>query len=510
VEGSSSGVEFSSGAGRWLIAVTVAGSGMAFLDGTVVNVALPAIGEDLNASTSALQWILNGYLLTLASLILLGGSLGDRLGRRRVFQAGIALFTLASLLCAVAPTVELLIFARLIQGVGGALLTPGSLAILEASFRPADRARAIGAWSGLGGVATAFGPLLGGWLISAISWRAIFVINLPIGIFVAWAASRHVPESRDPNATGRLDVSGAALAAIGLGGTTYALIEAPEGNHPAAVAVTAVIGIAALIGFFMQEHRSANPMLPLSIFRSRQFSAANAVTFVVYAALGGVFFLLVSFLQISMGYSPIAAGSASLPVTILMLVGSARAGAMAQRIGPRLPLTIGPLVIAAGLLLMLRINPGDSYVTTVLPAVIVFGLGLTFVVAPVTATVLAAVDSTRSGIASGVNNAVARVAGLLAVAVLPAVAGLTGDKFYEPSQMTDGFHMGMVVCAVLAVIGAVVAWTTISSDVLHDEGDEGDEEETGEPEKCYSCGVGAPPLRPGREPAPAPELTGGS
>jgi EmrB/QacA subfamily drug resistance transporter len=499
VEGNSSaGIAYSSGAGRWLIAVTVAGSGMAFLDGTVVNVALPKIGEDLNASTSALQWILNGYLLTLASLILLGGSLGDRLGRRRVFQAGVVLFTLASLLCAVAPTVELLIFARLIQGIGGALLTPGSLAILEASFRPTDRARAIGAWSGLGGVATAFGPLLGGWLIAAISWRAIFLINLPIGIFVVWAASRHVPESRDPNATGKLDTSGAALAAIGLGGTTYALIEAPEAGKLTAVVVTAVIGIAALVGFFMQERRSANPMLPLSIFRSRQFSAANAVTFVVYAALGGVFFLLVSFLQISMGYSPIAAGSASLPVTALMLVGSARSGAMAQRIGPRLPLTVGPLVIAAGLLLMLRINPGDSYVTTVLPALIVFGLGLTFVVAPVTATVLAAVDSTRSGIASGVNNAVARVAGLLAVAVLPLAVGLTGDKFYEPSHMTSGFHMAMVICAALAAIGAVIAWTTISPGVLHEEG--------AEEEKCdYSCDVGAPAMRPGREPTPSPE-----
>jgi MFS family permease len=236
-------------------------------------------------------------------------------------------------------------------------------------------------------------------------------------------------------------------------------------------------------------------MLPLSIFRSRQFSAANAVTFVVYAALGGVFFLLVSFLQISMGYSPIAAGSASLPVTILMLVGSARAGALAQRIGPRLPLTVGPLVIAAGLLLMLRIGPGDGYVTAVLPAVVVFGLGLTFVVAPVTATVLAAVDSTRSGIASGVNNAVARVAGLLAVAGLPVAAGLTGDKFYEPSHMTIGFHIGMAICAALAAIGAVIAWTTISADVLHEE--EGEEE----PEERFSCDVGAPTMRPAPEPS---------
>ena len=492
---SSDGIAFESAAGRWLIAVTVAGSGMAFLDSTVVNVALPKIGEDLNASTSSLQWILNGYLLTLASLILLGGSLGDRLGRRRVFKAGIVLFSLASLLCAVAPSVELLVFARLIQGIGGALLTPGSLAIIEASFRPADRARAIGAWSGLGGVATAFGPLLGGWLIAAISWRAIFLINLPIGVFVWLMASRHVPESRDPTATGKLDLSGALLAAIGLGGSTYALIEAPEHGASAAVILTALIGVAALVGFFVGEHRSANPMLPLSIFRSRQFSAANAVTFVVYAALGVVFFLLVSFLQISMGYTPIEAGSASLPVTFLMLVGSARAGELAQRIGPRIPLTLGPLIIAGGLLLMLRINPGDSYITTVLPAVLVFGIGLTLVVAPVTATVLAAVDSSHAGIASGVNNAVARVAGLLAVAVVPVLSGLTGDKFYEPDQMTHGFHMGMMMSAVLALIGAVIAWTTISSEVLHEDG--------AEPEECdYSCGVGAPTMAPPREATP--------
>jgi EmrB/QacA subfamily drug resistance transporter len=495
VEGNSSGVAFQSTAGRWLLAVTVAGSGMAFLDGTVVNVALPDIGRDLNASTSALQWILNGYLLTLASLILLGGSLGDRLGRRRVFQAGVALFTVASLGCAAAPNVELLIVARLVQGVGGALLTPGSLAIIQASFRPADRARAIGAWSGLGGVATAFGPLLGGWLIAAISWRAIFLINLPIGVFVFLAASRHVPESSDPTATGKVDLSGAALAAIGLGGSTYALIEAPEGMS-AAVVATAVIGIGALIGFFVQERRTPNPMLPLSIFRSRQFSAANGVTFVVYAALGVVFFLLVSFLQISLGYTPVEAGASTLPITALMLVGSARAGALAQRIGPRIPLTVGPLIITVGLLLMLRINPGDSYVGYVLPAVFVFGLGLTFVVAPVTATVLAAVDSSHAGIASGVNNAVARVAGLLAVAVIPVIAGLTGDKFYEPSHMTHGFHVGMIVCAILAALGAVVAWTTISSDVLEEEGEE--------PEECdYSCGIGAPALRPAREPVAA-------
>ena len=495
--GEQSGVAFESKAGRWLLIVSVAGSGMAFLDGTVVNVALPAIGRDFDATTGALQWIANSYLLTLASLILLGGSLGDRYGRRRVFVLGVGLFTFASLLCAVAPNEQALIGARLLQGIGGALLTPGSLAIIEASFRPGDRARAIGAWSGLGGVATALGPLLGGWLIGAISWRAIFLINLPIGIFVAWAATRHVHESSDPMASGRIDVRGAALTAIGLAGTTYALIEAPEGGS-ALVVLAAVVGILSLLGFFAVERSIANPMLPLEIFRSRQFSAANAVTFVVYAALGGFFFLLVAFLQISLDYTPIEAGAASLPVTLLMLLFSARAGALAQRIGARLPLTIGPLVIAVGLLLLLSLESGSSYLTGVLPGVIVFGLGLTLVVAPVTATVLAAADSRHSGIASGVNNAVARVAGLLAVAVLPLAAGITGDDFYDPQKMTDGFHMALVICAVLAALGGVLAWFTISAEVLHAEAEpDGDT-----PERLaedYSCGFEAPPLRPGRE-----------
>ena len=314
-----------------------AGSGMAFLDGTVVNVALPDIGRDFGASTSALQWILNGYLLTLASLILLGGSLGDRYGRRRIFVLGVGLFTAASLLCAIAPSAELLIVARLLQGVGGALLTPGSLAMIEASFRPGDRARAIGAWSGLGGVAAALGPLLGGYLIGAISWRAIFLINLPLGIFVAWAAPGTCRRRSDPTATGRIDLRGAALAALGLAGTTYALIEAPGKGASAAILVAGIGGVLALVAFFVGERRSANPMLPLEIFRSRQFSAANGVTFVVYAALGGVFFLLVSFLQISIGYTPIEAGAASLPVTLLMLLFSARSGALAQRIGATHP-----------------------------------------------------------------------------------------------------------------------------------------------------------------------------
>lgn len=496
--GDGGGIAFESGPGRWLLVVSVAGSGMAFLDGTVVNVALPDIGRDFDATTGSLQWILNGYLLTLASLILLGGSLGDRYGRRRIFVIGVGVFTLASLFCAAAPNTETLIGARLLQGIGGALLTPGSLAIIEASFRPGDRARAIGAWSGLGGVATAFGPLLGGWLIGAISWRAIFLINLPIGIFVAWAATRHVPETRDPMASGRIDFSGAVLAALGLAGCTYALIEAPEMKTPALVWGAGIIGIAALIGFFVAERRVANPMLPLEIFRSRQFSAANAVTFVVYAALGGFFFLLVAFLQIALGYSPIAAGAASLPITVLMLLFSARAGMLAQRIGPRLPLTFGPLIIAAGFLWLSQLDAGSNYLTGILPPIIVFGIGLTMVVAPVTATVLAAADSRHSGIASGVNNAVARVGSLLAVAVLPLAAGLTGDDFYDPVKMVDGFQMAMMICAALSAIGGVLAWFTISAQVLHAEPEPGGDtpERLGED---YSCGFTGPPLRPGRE-----------
>ena len=501
------GVAFESRAGRWVLAVSVLGSGLAFLDGTVVNVALPDIGRDLGATTSSLQWILNGYLLTLASLILLGGSLGDRHGRRRIFVLGVGLFTFASLLCAMAPNVELLIAARLLQGVGGALLTPGSLAMIEASFRAGDRARAIGAWSGLGGVAAALGPLLGGYLVGAVSWRAIFLINIPIGIFVVLMAGRHVPETRDPTTSGHLDYVGSALAALGLGGTTYALIEGPGNGLSPVILLTGVGGVVALFAFILAERRSVSPMMPLTMFASRQFSAANLVTFVVYAALGGFFFLFVAFLQISLGYSPIAAGAASLPVTALMLSLSARSGALAQRIGARIPLTVGPLVIAAGLLLMMRIGPGDDYLTSVLPAVIVFGLGLTLVVAPVTATVLAAADARHAGTASGINNAVSRVAGLLAVAVLPLVAGLTGDSFYDPAAMTDGFHVAMVTCAVLAALGGVLAWLTISADVL-----EAKPDQRGEPlpevSTDFSCAVSGAPLVPDREVAPAAQTAG--
>jgi EmrB/QacA subfamily drug resistance transporter len=408
------------------------------------------------------------------------------------------LFTVASLLCAVAPNAELLVVARLVQGVGGALLTPGSLAMVESDFRPADRARAIGAWSGLGAVAGALGPLVGGALVGAVSWRAVFLINLPLGIVIVVMARRHVPETRDPAASGRIDFRGVVLAAVGLGATTYALIEAPGHGGSPLVPVAAIGGALGLIAFVLAERRSANPMVPLSLFSSRQFSAANAVTFVVFGALSGVFFLLVAFLQISLGYSPLAAGAASLPITVLMLLLSPAAGALAQRIGPRIPLTLGPLVTALGLVLMSRIDPGDSYVSGVLPAVIVFGLGLTLVVAPVTATVMAAADERHSGIASGINTAVSRLSGLIIVAVLPLVAGLTGEKFYNPTAMDHGFHVAMLVCAILAVAGGVLAWFTISSDVLESEPAPGGDVPTGVLHD-FSCGVAGAPLRPGRE-----------
>ncbi|MGB8407861.1 MAG: DHA2 family efflux MFS transporter permease subunit [Mycobacterium sp.] len=466
-ESAPSRVRIGSAAGRWVIAATVLGSGMAQLDATVVNVALPAIGRDLSIQTSGLQLVVSAYSVTLAALILLSGSLGDRLGRRRVFVVGVVWFAVASAICAGATNVESLIAARALQGIGGALMTPGSLAIIQASFIPADRAKAIGAWSALGGVAAAIGPLLGGYLVQAVSWRAIFLINVPIGCVVAWLALRHVPESRDPLTTGRLDYPGATTATVGLAGVTYAIVEGPNrGWNTAAVLTAGVLGVVSIVAFVLIERRTAHPMLPLLIFSSRQFTSANVVTFVVYTALGGVFFLLVLVLQTALGYSPVAAGAASLPVTAIMLGLSSASGALAQRIGPRLPLTVGPLLVAAGMLLMTRIGPGSTYVTAVLPAMVIFGLGLAATVAPVTAAALAAADERYAGAASGVNNAVARAGGLLAVALLPPIAGLTGDAFQSPSAITAGFHTAMLISAGLAVAGAVIAFTSISDDLL--------------------------------------------
>src|SRR4051794_35917976 len=423
------GLRMGTAAGRWVLATTVLGSGLAMIDGTVVNVALERIGTDLGAGFADLQWTVNAYTLALASLILLGGSLGDHLGRRRVFVVGVVWFALASLLCGLAPNVGVLIAARALQGVGGALLTPGSLALISASFHGRDRAAAVGAWSGLGGIAGAVGPFLGGWLVE-ISWRLVFLINLPLAALIVVVALRHVPESRDTEAAKGLDYTGTVLGALGLGALTYGLTGLGSSGGLAAAAGV-VVGIAALVAFVVVERRSPHPLVPPALFANATFSAANGVTLLMYAALGTVFLMLVLQLQVVAGFSPLAAGAALLPVTLVMLAFSARSGALAGRIGPRLQLTVGPLVSAGGLVLMLRIGPGTSgiegWLLDVLPAVLVFGAGLALTVAPLTATVLDAAPDRFAGSASGVNNAVARAAGLLAVAVVPVLAGITGD-----------------------------------------------------------------------------------
>jgi EmrB/QacA subfamily drug resistance transporter len=468
---------------------------MALLDGTIVNIALPRIGEDLDAPLSALQWTVNGYMLTLAGLILLGGGLGDRYGRRRVFTVGVVWFALASALCGIAPDSGVLIAARALQGVGGALLTPGSLALVQSTFRPDDRAKAVGAWSGLGGVAGAVGPFLGGWLVDGPGWRWIFLVNLPLAAVVVAIAVRHVPESRDRGASGSFDVGGAALAALCLAGVTYALIAASGSTSWASVAVPAVAGVACGAAFLRVERRRKHPMLPLSVFSSRLFTSMNVVTLCLYAAIGGVFFILPVQLQIAAGYSALRAGLATLPVTVLMLLLSAPAGGLAQRIGPRLPLTAGPLVTAGGLLLLTRLGPGSSsYWIDVLPAVVVQGLGMSLFVAPLTATVLASVDVDHAGVASGVNNAAARVAQLLIVAALPLAVGLSDQAYRSPGRVNDAFGSAMLICAGLCALSALLAFLLVPKEALEQE--EG-AEPAPRPQCRANCAVPAPPLEPG-------------
>ncbi|MGC4109785.1 MAG: MFS transporter [Nocardioides sp.] len=450
-------IEYSSAVGRGVVLAAVLGSGMAMLDGTVVNVALKTIGKDLHASLAQLQWITNGYLLLLASLILLGGALGDRLGRRRVFLVGVVWFAAASVLCGIAPNPTLLIAARVLQGIGGALLTPGSLAIIEAVFTKADRGRAIGAWSGLGSIAAAIGPFLGGGLVEFASWRWIFLINAPLAALTVVVALRYVPETR-AESDGPFDALGAALAAVFLGGLTYWLIEWRTSFALAAL----VVGVLAGAAFLLVEHRSRHPMMPLSMFASRNFSAANAMTLLVYAALGAIMFFLVIDLQTVLGYGALQAGLATLPLTIVMLLLAARGGQLGARIGPRIPMTVGPIVMAVGVGWLSRVDAGTSYWLGVLPPVVVFGLGLSLMVAPLTMTVLAAAPEDRTGIASGVNNAVARAGSLLAVAALPVAVGLSGDEYADPGTFGDAYEKAMLICAALLVLGGVISWLTIT------------------------------------------------
>ncbi len=451
-------LRYRSAGGRWVIAATVLGSGMAAIDATVIGIALPTIGRDFHASLGTLQWVVTGYTLTLASLLLLGGSLGDRYGRKRVFVIGVAWFALASAACALAGGSSQLIVLRVLQGVGGALLTPGSLAILEASFTPEDRSEAIGAWSGLGGVATAAGPLVGGYLISAASWRWIFLINIPIGVVVLLVSARHVPESRDPSATGRIDVAGAVLATVSLAGVAYALIDGPaRGWASPAVLVSLVVGVSGSVAFLAVEARSSSPMLPLGMFSNRQFSVTNGVTFVVYAGLGGVLFLLPVVLQVVDHYSPLQSGLALLPMTLVMLVFSARSGRLAATIGPRLQMGMGPVVVGVGLGLLSRAPNHGAYVTGVLPAVLVIAGGLAVTVAPLTSTALNSVSASHAGLASAVNNDVARLGSLIAVAVLPALGGITGLSYLHPQALAHGFQRAVIIAGSWCVVGGIVA-----------------------------------------------------
>jgi EmrB/QacA subfamily drug resistance transporter len=452
--------------GRWIVVVTVLASGMAFLDATAVQVALPSIGRELDASLSGLQWTVTGYTLTLAAFILLGGSLGDRYGRRKVFVIGVVWFAAASLFCGVAQNVEQLVAARALQGVGGALLTPGSLALIQSSFQPSDRAKAIGLWSSLAGIAGLIGPFLGGVLVDAASWRLVFLINVPFAVAIVVLAGRHVPESRDPAHHARFDYPGAVLGAVALGGVTYALIGAGEHLTRPDVIVSAAIGLAAGAAFLVRERRAADPMLPLRLFADRQFTGANAATLAVYGALGGSGLFLVLQLQLVLGYDATAAGAAMLPSIAMITLLSPYAGAVATRIGPRLPMTVGPLVVAAGTLLLAGVDGGQPYVVEILPGSLLQGLGMAVVVAPLTATVLGAAPDALAGIASGVNNAVARAAQLLAVAALPVAVGLSGDDYTRPAAFTDGFVAAMVACAVLFAVGGLISWWTIRNDVL--------------------------------------------
>ena len=431
---------------------------MAAIDSTVVGIALPSIGRELHTQLADLQWVVSGYMLTLAALLLPAGALGDQFGRKKMFSVGVLWFTVASAACAAAPNALVLILMRVVQGVGAALLTPGSLALIQASFDPADRPKAIGAWSGLGGVATAAGPLLGGYLLTVTNWRWIFLINVPVGAAVLVIAARRVPESRAEGASHRIDFTGGALAVTTLLGLTYGLIDGPARGYSNPTIISAfVLALLAAVSFVVVELRSVAPMVPLAVLKARQFDVTNLVTFVVYAALGGALVLVPVELQVTDRYSPLGSGAALLPLTAVMLALSARSGRLSARTGTRLQMSLGPLAIGAGLLLLQRATSGSSYLSCVLPGVLVLALGLACTVAPLTATAMGSLIDAHTGLASAVNNDVARLGSLVAVASLPALSGISGSGYLHPLVMAHGFRTAMAITASLCAAGGVMA-----------------------------------------------------
>src|SRR3954463_3191256 len=455
---------------RLTLIATILGSTIVFLDSTVVNVALPAISDSLDAGLAGQQWVVEAYMLTLVALLLVGGSLGDQFGRRRMFVAGLIAFGATSLLCAVAPTVEFLIAARALQGIAGALLVPGSLAIVAATFEGAERGKAVGTWTAWTGIATVIGPAGGGALIGLTSWRAIFWGTLPLIAGTVALTLHSVQESRDPDAFRGIDWSGIALSAVGLGGPVFALIEQPTyGWSDPLVWVPLVFGIASFVFFVAHEARARHPMMDLGLFRIRNFAIANLTTLSAYAGLIGGLFFVGLFLQQVAGYSPLEAGLATTPISLILFVLSPRWGRLASGTGPRLPRTLGPIGGGIGLLAMMRVGSGADYVTEVLPAILVFGLGLSATVAPLTATVLDSVEERHVGIASGINNGVSRVAGLLAIAILGAVISarfttITGGAVAggpltanAAAASTSAFHLGVLIAGILMILGGIAS-----------------------------------------------------
>lgn len=443
--------------GQGALAAVSLGSAIAILDGTVVNIALPTIGRQLDASLPQLQWVVNGYLLTLSALILVGGSLADRFGRRRIYLLGIGGFAVASGLCVAAQSPGQLIAARLVQGVAGALLTPGALAVISASFRREDRAAAIGQWAGVSGVATAAGPFLGGWILDQGGWRWIFAINIPLCVAVVVMCLVWVPESNDAEAPHRFDLRGAALAALALGAVTFAFTGG-DGIPRIVLVALGIIGLGLAVTFVLVERRTDGALVPMTLFTNRIFSAANAMTLLVYGSLSAVLLLLVLQLQVTVGYSPLQSGVATLPMTIAIALLSSRAAALSARIGPRIPMSVGPLLAAGGVALLSTVGAGAGYWSGIFPGILLFSLGMSMLVSPLTATVLDAAPNRYAGVASGVNNAVARAGGLLMVAALPAVVGLSGDDYQSAEALTPGFRAGLLICAVLLLLGGLVSW----------------------------------------------------